>query len=290
MSRVVRCGIVSIPASPLDRDRGHDPAHPRAGARVVVDVDEVRLPRLSQRAPGLDQRAVVGAERRIELDGDDELLLAQHPRELRLLRVAVGRVGELALADDERRSRRALLVDRGADRGDLSGRRPAAAADDPRAEPARLRRELGEVVGRRVREDHARAGQAREPDVRERREHEPVALHRGERVQRRRRAGAVVRARGGDAEPGQPIGRVRGGDAAERLAVRVEGHQRDDRQRRDRADGVDRGDELVQVEERLEHEQVDAASLEHLRLLGEERALRRRRSARPRRAARSSRR
>ena len=160
-----------------------------------------------------------------------------------------------------------------ADRLDLRRRRAAAAADDPGAEPTRLRRELGEVVGRRVREDDAVAGEAREADVRERGEDEPVALHRGERVQRRRRAGAVVRARGRDVEPGEPLGRGLGRDAAERLAVGVEGHQRDDRQRRDAADGLDRGDELVEVEERLEHQQVDAAALEDLRLLAEELAL-----------------
>ena len=37
------------------------------------------------------------------------------------------------------------------------------------------------------------------------------------------------------------------------------------------ADGLDRRDELVEVEERLDHEQVDAASLEHARLLGVQR-------------------
>ena len=36
------------------------------------------------------------------------------------------------------------------------------------------------------------------------------------------------------------------------------------------ADGLDRGDELVEVVERLDHEEVDAASLEELRLLGED--------------------
>ena len=134
------------PAGALDRDRGHDAAHPRAGARVVVDVDEVRLARLAQGMARLDQRAVVRAERRVELDRDDELLLAEHPRELGLLRRGLRGVGELALADDERRGRGAILVDRGADRRDLRRRRAAAAADDAGAEPARLRRELGEVV------------------------------------------------------------------------------------------------------------------------------------------------
>jgi hypothetical protein len=189
------------------------------------------------------------------------------------LRSRLRRVGELALPDDERRGGSALLVDRGADRGDLGRGRAAAATDDAGPQAARLRGELGEVVGRRMREDHARAGQARQTDVRERRQHEPVALHRGERVQRGRGTRAVVRAGGRHVQPGEPLGRLLGRDAAERLAVRVEGHQGDDRQRRHRAHRRDRGDELVQVEERLQHEQVDAATLEHLRLLREERAL-----------------
>ena len=77
----------------------------------------------------------------------------------------------------------------------------------------------------------------------------------------------------GDVEPVEPLGRLRGRDASERLPVGVEGHQRDDRQRGDAADGLDRGDELLEVEERLEHQQVDAAALEHLRLLAEGLAL-----------------
>ena len=209
----------------------------------------------------------------IELDRDDELLLAEHPGEPGLLRRGLRCIGELALADDERRGRGAILLDRAADRLDLCRRRAAAAADDAGAEPPRLRRELGEVVRGRVREDDAVAGEAREADVRERGEHEPVALHRGERVQGRRRAGAVVRARRGDIELDEPLRRGLGRDAAERLAVGVEGHQRDDWERRDAAHGLDRGDELVEVEERLEHEQVDAAALEDLRLLAEVLAL-----------------
>ena len=261
------------PAGTLDRDRGHDAAHARAGARVVVDIDEVRLARLAQGMARLDERAVVGAERGVELDRDDELLLAEHPGEPGLLRRGLRCVGELALADDERRGRGAILLDRAADRLDLCRRRAAAAADDAGAEPPRLRRELGEVVRGRVREDDPVAGEAREADVRERGEHEPVALHRGERVQGRRRAGAVVRPGRGDIELDEPLRRGLGRDAAERLAVGVEGHQRDDWERRHAAHGLDRGDELVEIEERLEHEQVDAAALEDLRLLAEALAL-----------------
>ncbi len=50
----------------------------------------------------------------------------------------------------------------------------------------------------------------------------------------------------------------------------VEGQQRDDREPDTLAHRRDRVDELVEVVERLEHEQVGAAALEHRRLLGEE--------------------
>ena len=63
-------------------------------------------------------------------------------------------------------------------------------------------------------------------------------------------------------------------DAADGLAVLVEGQHRDDRQRRDATHRLDRGDELVDVEERLDHEEVDAAILEQPRLLGVERPVR----------------
>ena len=55
-------------------------------------------------------------------------------------------------------------------------------------------------------------------------------------------------------------------DAARDLGLVVERQQRDDRKRGDAAHRLDRDDELLEVEERLDHEQVDAASLEHLRL------------------------
>ena len=100
---------------------------------------------------------------------------------------------------------------------------------------------------------------------------EPVPLHLRERVQRGRRAGAVVGADRAEAELAEPRGRIGRRDAAERLAVGVEGHQRDERQLRDAAHGLDRDEQLVEVVERLEHEQVDAAALEDARLLDEER-------------------
>ena len=69
-------------------------------------------------------------------------------------------------------------------------------------------------------------------------------------------------------QPVEPRGRVTRAHAAERLPVGVEGHQGDDREPRDAAHGLDGGDELVQVEVRLQEEQVDAAAFQDLRLLG----------------------
>jgi len=68
--------------------------------------------------------------------------------------------------------------------------------------------------------------------------------------------------------PREPLGRLARGHPGERLRALVEGHERHDRQRRDLADGLDRVGQLVEVVEGLDHEQVGAAALEHLRLLG----------------------
>ena len=75
-----------------------------------------------------------------------------------------------------------------------------------------------------------------------------------------------------DSELPEPQCRLPRRHARERLPVLVEGQQGDDRQRRDRADGVDRRLELAEVVERLDEEQVDAARREQFGLLGEERA------------------
>jgi len=80
----------------------------------------------------------------------------------------------------------------------------------------------------------------------------------------------VVRADRGEVEHGEPVRRLASGDPAERLAVLVEGQERDDRQARDALDGLDRGHELGEVVERLDHEQVCAAPFEDPRLLGEQ--------------------
>ena len=258
------------PGRPLDRDRRHDPAHSRAGPRVVVHVHELRLARLLQRSRRLDQALVRGAERRIELHRDYELPLAEQARELRLLGRGASGGGQLLLAHDQRPRGCSVLVDRRADRRDLGGRRAAAAADQAGAEAPRLGGELREVVRRRVREDKPRAGEARETDVRHRCEHPAVALHRGQRPQRGGGAGAVIRADRGDSEPLEALRGCGGGNAAERAPVGVEGHQRHDRQARDGAHGRDRRHQLLEVVERLQHDHVGSAPLEDRRLLGVE--------------------
>ena len=133
-----------------------------------------------------------------------------------------------------------------------------------------MRRELGEVLRRGVRVDHAAAGHAREADVRQRGERDAVAAHLLDRSERRLEAGAVVRAEGADAELAELVGGFASAHAGEGLRFVLEREQRDDRQARDAANGLDRDHELVEVEERLEHEQVGAAPLQDRRLLGEE--------------------
>ena len=83
-------------------------------------------------------------------------------------------------------------------------------------------------------------------------------------------AGAVVGADSGQVVLRQALDRVSGRDPAERLRVFVEGEHGHDRQARDTLDGLDRGGQLVQVEEGLDHEEVDTAAVEERRLLAED--------------------
>ena len=219
------------PDHALDRRRGDETAHPSARTWVVVDVDDVHVARLLQRSRELEHRVRVAASRRVDLDGDDELACAELPLQECLALGLARRDDDLPLANDEPRARAAILVDGVPDRRDLGRRRSAAAADDPRAELARVRSELGEVVRRRVREDHALAGEAREADVRERGQRFAALAHPLDGTKRRLEAGAVVRADRGDVERCERCGRLLGGDAPERLRVLVEGQERDDRQR-----------------------------------------------------------
>ena len=118
-----------------------------------------------------------------------------------------------------------------------------------------------------MRKDDPRAGEARKADVGERSERYAVVPHPGDRVQGRRRSGAMVGADRRQAERGQLPGRLLRGDPGQRLALLVEGHQRHDGQSGDTADGADRAEQLLQLVERLDHEEVDAATLENRRLL-----------------------
>ena len=64
--------------------------------------------------------------------------------------------------------------------------------------------------------------------------------------------------------------RLRPTHARERLGVLVEGELGDDRERGHGAHRFDRGDELVQLEERLDHVEVDASALQDPGLLAED--------------------
>ena len=101
----------------------------------------------------------------------------------------------------------------------------------------------------------------------------PGAAHPAEGSQRHRRPGAVIRPDRRDVERRESAGDGLGPDPARDLGVVVERQEGDDRERRDAAHRLDRDDELLEVEERLDHEQVDAAPLEHLRLRRVQRAV-----------------
>ena len=80
----------------------------------------------------------------------------------------------------------------------------------------------------------------------------------------------MVGADRGQVERAQPLRGLGGGDSRERLGALVEGQRGDDRQAGDAAHGLDRGLELLQDVERLDHEQVDAAPVEDPGLLRED--------------------
>ena len=134
-----------------------------------------------------------------------------------------------------------------------------------------MRRELGEVLGRRVREDDALAGEAREADVRERGERLAALAHPLDRAERRLEADAVVRADRGDVElaralrpPARPRRRRASAQSSSKVSSATIGS---DETPRTAPIAVE---QLVELVERLDHEEVDAAALEELRLLGED--------------------
>ncbi len=204
---------------------------------------------------------------RIELDAHDPVAGTECASELRLLGRRRRCLRLVTLASLEGHARLAVLVEGEPDRLDLGRCRATAPTDDAGSESDGLRGEVTEVLGCRVRIDHATADDAREADVRERCERETVATHRIERRQGCMRAGAVIRADRSDIELCQPRGCSRRLDASGDLGLVVECEQRHDRERRDGPHRLDRRDELVEIEERLDHEQIDTASLEHARLL-----------------------
>ena len=79
----------------------------------------------------------------------------------------------------------------------------------------------------------------------------------------------MVRADRRNVERGEPLGGVARRNPGECLGLLVERHQGDDGQARGATHRLDGLDELVEVVERLDHEQVGAATLEHSYLLRE---------------------
>ena len=196
---------------------------------------------------------------------------------------------ELAFRELERRSRLLTAVDRRSDGCDLRRGRPATAADEAGAEVARMRGELGEVLGRRVRVDDATTREAGEPDVGQGRQRQIAVPHLLERGESREETASVVGSDRRDVESAQPVGGLARGHARERLRRLVEGHQRNDREPRDGANGLDRVLDLVQVVEGLDREEVCSAAFEDPRLLREELAADARGRGLPERADRAPR-
>ena len=133
-----------------------------------------------------------------------------------------------------------------------------------------MRGELREVLRRGVRVDDPVPRHAREADVRHRGERETVAVHLAERGQGGLDAGAVICADRSHAEVAEPFCSAGGGEPRERFCARVEREHCEHRQGGDAADGFDRRLELVELEESLDCEEVDAAALEDGGLLGED--------------------
>ena len=106
-----------------------------------------------------------------------------------------------------------------------------------------------------------------------RRERETRAAHPAESAQRDGRPCAVVRPDRGHVQLGEPTRHDLGADAARDLGLVVERQEGDDRERRHAAHRLDRNDELLEVEEGLDHEEIHAAPLEHPRLGGVQRAV-----------------
>ena len=292
VSRGVTCGIVSIPAS---RSIATDAISAFIRARAIglsfTSTNPTRPTRAARARPRPAPcwcRPSAGRARRRP---------PTRPRAARAPAPSPARSGRGAAPARRRPARTATRGGRSRRRASriasiCAGVVPQHPPDDPGAERDGLRRELAEVLGCRVRVDDPAAGDRRQTDVRHRRQRQPVTLHRRER----RAAPRAARRRGSCRPRRRPARRaarprLRASTPPPAIAVLVERQHRDDRQRRHRLHRLDRDDELVDVEERLDREQVDAAILEHPRLLRVERPVRGRVEAPPaRRAGRSSRR
>ena len=94
-------------------------------------------------------------------------------------------------------------------------------------------------------------------------------FHAFDRLEHRRRSDGAVDADDRRAARLELRGELLGRRAVQRVAVFLGRHLRDDRQIGQRPHGVDRRADFVQVAERLEDEEVDAALEQRLRLLAE---------------------
>ncbi len=237
-------------------------------------------PIFSRRARSTTSFGLIAA-RRQQLDRDDERAAGHRVGEPGLLVTRNGRC-----ADARRRSRAEAFARRrvgwpsapaaGRARAhrrlhlpDVLGRRPAAAADQPHVvlnEATRVRRH----VFRRAEIDVAPLDVARLSGVglgRERARGD--GGHPFDGVEHRRRADRAVQPDDGRAARFQIRREALGRRAVQRVAVLLGGHLRDDRPIGHAPHRVDRGADLVQVAERLEDEQIDAAIGQRLRLLAE---------------------
>ena len=277
----------------LDAEGDSEGAHPHAGHRRVADVDAVGAGRC-QEPCGVHRPLDPDRARRVDLHGDDVAarpeLLEQRGGGRDVASGAVdagGRCGARGL--DKRRpplrawagllgrSRRAdRAIDRGPHRGDVGRRGPAAAADDPGAGCQRDGRDLGEPV-RVGRVDELPLNPLRQPRVRHERAGQCMAgrVDPAQGVERGTGPDAAVDPeRVGAGDDQQVRGRL-GCPAVGQAELLAERHRGDDREVRRGADLGDRQQELVQVVERLEDEQVDAALQQPIELLAEGRPRRR---------------
>ena len=267
VSRGVRCGIVSTPRccctsveviSELIRARAiglslmsKNSTEPAAWISAAVPSSRSRLPPLGG-SSSTDTTHSPAASRRAR-----RLASA----------VGSGRRGRRRLAARERVAGGKVLVDRAPDGRDVVGLGAAAAADQPRAQRHRLRGELGGVGLRRVRVEHAAVAVHGQADVglngqrRGRR-----AAHLAQAGQRRLRSQAAVDPDGGRAQIAQHPGGLLAAGAGDRLAVVLDRDLRDHRQVRLGAHRIQRDRQLLQRGERLQHDQVDPAALQHGRL------------------------